>query len=55
MATRHVSLTEATDERLRQLPRTEVPNVSAFIEKLLVRELDRRDAVAARRAEKAKA
>jgi metal-responsive CopG/Arc/MetJ family transcriptional regulator len=54
MATRSrtISLPEELADRIDAMPRAELPNLSQLVAKLLTRELDRRDAVRARKAGK---
>lgn len=49
------SLPSELADRLDSYPRSELPNLSKLIVRLLTRELDRLDAARARQAEKSKA
>lgn len=44
-----ISMPPELIDRLDSMPRAELPNLSALVAKLLIRELDRRDAARARK------
>lgn len=52
MTTRNISIPDDVDARVRALSREEMPSFSGLVTRLLVRELDRVDAVRARKAAK---